>query len=176
MTKRDDRQQAVHKWVRETFGERTLALEERVMRVLEEAAELAQAEGLTRVKALAIIEHVFNKPDGDPMQEAGGVGVTLLAYCAARGISAELAEDMEFKRVQSIDPARFRERQNVKAAVGIGIHTGDSLHARAVDCSGVCPHCGKAYPLMGSVIFPHYLPSKTQPLCPGSNQPPTAAS
>ena len=89
------------------------------MRLLEEAVELAQAEGVPLDRALATVEHVYLKPAGKPEQEAGGVGVTLLAYCAARGISADAEEAREFERVLDIDPAYFRARHNIKADAGI---------------------------------------------------------
>lgn len=118
---RDDRQQAVLQWAGDTFGVAALAPDERVLRVLEEVIELAQAEGITRDQARTVVDHVFGKPPGDPVQEVGGVGVTLLAYCQTRGISADRAEQSEFDRVRTTDPMRFRERQNKKVAAGIAV-------------------------------------------------------
>lgn len=122
---RDDRQKSVLKWVGETFGERSLAPLERVLRVLEEAVELAQAEGMTLDRARAVVDYVFNKPPGDPSQEVGGLGVTLLAYCASRGFSADAAEELERRRVLDIDPEYFRARHNVKADAGIAVRITD---------------------------------------------------
>lgn len=120
---RDDRQTAVHTWVVATFGETCAnSRMERAQRVLEEAIELAQAEGLVIHQVYAVARHVFDKPAGYPKQEAGGVGVTLLAYCATRNFSADEAEYREFERVQKIDPGVFRARQNVKADAGIAMH------------------------------------------------------
>ena len=119
---RDDRQQAVFKWAGDTFGQAALEPKERILRFLEEAVELAQAELMTHAQARTVVDYVFGKPPGDPEKEVGGVGVTLLAYCAARGFSADAAEEREFDRVQTIDPVRFRERQNKKAAAGIAAH------------------------------------------------------
>lgn len=116
---RDGRQQAVFKWTRETFGEATNVPSERALRLLEEAIELAQAEGVTLDSVWAVAEHVYLKPAGQPEQEAGGVGLTLLAYCASRGFSADGAEERERQRVLAIDPAHFRERHNKKADAGI---------------------------------------------------------
>jgi len=169
---RDDRQRSVLRWVTETFGEQTLVLQERVMRFFEESVELAQAEGLTREEVLAVVEHVFKKPPGDPQQEAGGVGVTLLAYCAVRGFSADSPEETEFKRVVRIDPVRFRERQNVKADADIAVRAINDP-ARGPDVWGTCAHCGRSHPTVtDGTIFPHYLPPEKQPICPGSGKPP----
>jgi hypothetical protein len=118
---RDARQRAVLQWVGDTFGPLALAPYERAQRVLEEAVELGQAEGLTPERARAVVDHVYGKPPGDPAQEAGGLGVTLLAYCEARGLSADGEEVREFRRVLAIDPAHFRARHNVKADAGIAV-------------------------------------------------------
>jgi hypothetical protein len=116
---RDDRQRRVLTWVRETFGENTTAANERASRFLEEAIELAQAQGLTSDAVLALVQHVYSKPPGNPEQEAGGVGVSLLGYCAAAGFSADSAELAELNRILAIDPNHFRKRHNAKADAGV---------------------------------------------------------
>ena len=93
------------------------------MRLLEEVIELAQAEGVQSRRVAALLDHVYNKSPGKPEQEVGGVGVTLLAYCELRGLSADAEERREFDRVRAIDPARFRLRQNVKADAGVGVRS-----------------------------------------------------
>lgn len=119
---RDDRQRAVVKWAGETFGAASLTSAERAMRVIEEAVELVQAEGIPIGRVLTVVDHVYRKSPGDPAQEAGGLGVTLLAYCAVRGISADREEVREVERVLSIDPEYFRARHNAKADAGIAVH------------------------------------------------------
>lgn len=119
MMERDARQKLVLEWVKNTFGPATTGSHERALRLLEEAIELVQAEGITRSEVEAIIDHVFRKPPGKPEQEAGAVGVTLLAYCEARGFSADAAERIEYERVSKIDPSHFRARHNLKADAGI---------------------------------------------------------
>lgn len=116
---RDNRQKAVIQWVEDTFGKSSLTTRERALRVLEEAIELAQAEGIEINQACSVAEHVFSKPPGDPVQEVGGLGVTLLAYCEARGVSADMEERREFNRVLAVDPAHFRARHNKKADASI---------------------------------------------------------
>jgi hypothetical protein len=118
---RDARQRAVLQWVGDTFGSPALTPYERARRVLEEAVELGHADGLTPERARDVVAHVYGKPPGDPAQEAGGLGVTLLAYCEARGLSADGEEVREFRRVLAIDPAHFRARHNVKADAGIAV-------------------------------------------------------
>lgn len=116
---RDERQAAVLRWVKETFGLALLAKEERVARLLEEAIELAQAEGFPAEKVGRIAAHVYSKEPGSPAQEVGGIGVTLLAYCASVGLSADQCEIREFERVQLLGITHFHGRQKVKAEAGI---------------------------------------------------------
>ena len=146
---RDERQAAVLDWVRTTFGPATLTGSERAMRVLEEALELFQAEGLDLDKALAIARHVYGRPLGDPAQEVGGLGVTLLAYCGAKGISADGEEARELERVLAKDPEHFRARHNLKADAGIAERAPEAPTCET--CSGcgafapsgrdLCPTC-----------------------------------
>ena len=116
---RQRRQRTVYAWAAATFGAATMSPVERALRLVEEVVELAQAEGLAPELVRAVLDHVYAKPPGDRAQEVGGVGVTLLAYCEARGLSADAEEARELARVLAIDPERFRERHNIKAAAGI---------------------------------------------------------
>jgi len=118
---RDRRQAAILDWTQRTFGHATTAIAERINRFIEESVELAQAEGMPIDVLRSIVDHVYAKKPGDPFQEAGSVGVTLLAYCSAKGISAEAAEVAETHRVFAIDPEYFRKRHNAKADAGIAV-------------------------------------------------------
>lgn len=77
-------QERVAAWVVDAFG-RQVAFDpqERAMRLLEEALELAQAAGLRKLQALALVEYVYGRPLGLVAQEVGGVMVTLAALCSA---------------------------------------------------------------------------------------------
>lgn len=116
---RNERQQAAFSWVQKTFGASNAHPRERARRFIEEAIELAQAEGLTSTEVQNVVTHVYGKKPGDPQQEAGGVGVTLLAYCESKGFSADKAELAEFERVSAIDVEYFRRRHDAKAVAGI---------------------------------------------------------
>lgn len=107
---RDERQRIVLGWVEATFGAGPAHdLHERAARIVEEAAELAQCEGVPADLLHEIVDHVYRKPAGKPWQEAGGVGVTLLAYCEARAVSAEQCEREEFARAVAAPKAKSRE-------------------------------------------------------------------
>jgi len=71
---------------------------ERTHRFLEEALELAQANGCSRTDALALVDYVFGRPQGDPVQEVGGVMVTLASLCSAMGLNMNESGDLELAR------------------------------------------------------------------------------
>ncbi|MDH7641128.1 hypothetical protein [Sphingomonas oryzagri] len=71
---------------------------ERTHRFLEEALELAQANGCTKDDAIALVNYVFDRPIGEPDLEVGGVMVTLAGLCGASGINMDDAGDQELKR------------------------------------------------------------------------------
>lgn len=118
---RNQRQKAVYQWASETFGAHNAIPFERALRLFEEATELVQAEGVSEQLLFDIISHVYGKPLGDAKLEAGGVGVTLLAYCESKGISADDAEHKEAYEVLTRDPEYFRARHNLKADARIAL-------------------------------------------------------
>lgn len=117
----DDRQATATRWSRETFGDEvTRDRKERVLRVLEEAIELAQAEGVTSEEAHRLVDYVLARPPGKAAQELGGVRLTLLIYASAAGFSADTAELAELERVLAKDPEVFRQRNREKRDAGVG--------------------------------------------------------
>lgn len=117
----DDRQATATRWARETFGDEVLRdRKERVLRVLEEAIELAQAEGVTAEEARRLVDYVLARPPGEPAQELGGVRLTCLVYASAAGFSADTAELAELERVLVKDPEVFRRRNREKRNAGVG--------------------------------------------------------
>ncbi len=73
-------------------------VEERSHRFLEEALELAQSSGATKEDALALVEYVFSRPEGEPYQETGGVLVTLAALTSTLSIDMVSAGESELAR------------------------------------------------------------------------------
>lgn len=71
---------------------------ERTHRFLEEALELAQANGCSQSDAHALVEYVFGRPEGDLIEETGGVLVTLAALCNVAGVDMEDAGERELSR------------------------------------------------------------------------------
>jgi len=96
-------QSQVAEWVHECFGEQVaMDKKERNYRFLEESLELVQSIGCTASDAHALVDYVFNRPEGETFQEVGGVMVTLAALCHANGISMTVEGDKELARVHTI--------------------------------------------------------------------------
>lgn len=166
MNARDERQRDVYNWVLSSFGPENAVVAERVLRHLEEVIELAQAEDVPKEVLQKIIDYVYGKPKGEPFQEVGGIGTTLLAYCQAKGFSADTAEETEWLRCSKIDPEYFRSRHNRKAAAGIAVKAPE-LAAKTCatpECGGrverppPCKYCEEcSLDLVGEEIEQHPL-------------------
>jgi len=72
--------------------------QERTHRFLEEALELAQANGCTLDEAKTLVEYVYSRPQGQPELEVGGVMVTLASLCSATNIDMGIAGEKELTR------------------------------------------------------------------------------
>lgn len=117
---RDARQLDATAWCARTFGKENVDNKvERARRFIEEAVELVQAAGLDAAAVTDIVSHVYSKPAGQPAQEAGGVGITLLILCERFGLSADDCERRELARVVQTDPDYFRKRHATKVDAGI---------------------------------------------------------
>lgn len=92
-------QERVEGWLKACFPEAVLSdRTERTHRFLEEALELAQANGCSREDATALVNYVYGRPVGIPDLEVGGVMVTLAALCSASAINMDDAGDKELSR------------------------------------------------------------------------------
>ncbi len=106
------------RWTQETFG-LAISPRERALRLLEEAVELAQTEGVTRQVAACIVTRVFSRPEGNARREVSQVALTLWGYCEHHGLDpADLAAD-ELRRVELIPRESWLDRQVSKAQDGI---------------------------------------------------------
>lgn len=92
-------QQRVERWLEACFPPAVRAdRAERMHRFLEEALELAQANGCSQEHAHALVKYVFGRPEGRPDQEVGGVMVTLAGLCSASEIKMDEAGARELQR------------------------------------------------------------------------------
>ncbi len=106
----------VQPWLLQCFGaEIANDKVERSHRFLEEALELVQSIGCTQSEAHQLVDYVFGRPVGDPVQETGGVMVTLAALCLANGIDMQAAGDGELARIwDKIDKIRAKQAAKPK--------------------------------------------------------------
>jgi len=127
------RQGRIMAWLRAAFGEDVASNRtERAARVLEEAAELAQAEGLSHWDAERIVSRVYHQPVGVPQREAAGVMVAMLGWAGAAWVDLDLLTEGEIARVESRDIEEWRRRHQVKVAQGIalaGTPPAEPVHA-----------------------------------------------
>lgn len=86
---------------------------ERNHRFLEEALELVQSCGCTASEAHQLVDYVFNRPVGDPAQEAGGVAVTFAALGFANGLDIRDCGERELYRIWR-HISEIREKQRTK--------------------------------------------------------------
>lgn len=111
----DDRQRVVADWGTKCFGAEHMAdAIVRSARHLEESAELGQSVGLPKDHALRVLDHVYARPAGNPVQEVGGSANTLMALCSALGLSFNACQVEEIERVLAKDPSYFAERNLTK--------------------------------------------------------------
>lgn len=91
---------------------------ERGDRLLEEVLELLQAHGYDKARVPTLVDYVFGRPVGEPVQEVGGVMVTLAGYCWVAGIDMHAAGDAELARINQPDVmAKIRAKQEAKNAL-----------------------------------------------------------
>jgi hypothetical protein len=90
----------VSQWLVDCLGvDCAMDTHERNHRFLEEALELVQSKGCTASEAHQLVDYVFNRPVGEPVQEVGGVMVTLAALCTAADIDLATSADDELRRI-----------------------------------------------------------------------------
>ncbi|WP_417254330.1 hypothetical protein [Celeribacter sp.] len=95
-----DFQERVQDWVLTCFCEEVaLDRTERNRRFLEEALELVQSLGASKAFAHDLVDYVFSRPEGEAVQEVGGVMVTLASLCATQGIDMVEAGEDELSRI-----------------------------------------------------------------------------
>lgn len=105
-------------WAIETFGNVARNRDERAARLVEEAVELAQAEGVPLAVIERIGRHVYSKPPGDPIAELQGVALTLDACAENLGDTVAAATERELARVRSRSVSEWKQRHDAKVAAG----------------------------------------------------------
>lgn len=94
---------------------------ERAMRCAEEALELAQAEGVSEEDAKRLVNRVYSRPVGDPLQEGAGLGVCWLVWTLTHDADPMDIVQTEIERVEALPRERFYKKQSEKAMLGLGL-------------------------------------------------------
>jgi hypothetical protein len=109
-------QSRVTAWVREVFTNKEAEdVQERALRMAEEALELAQACEVDAATLHRLVDYVFSRPVGKPEKEIAGTMVTVYALAAALGVDAQMMFENELVRIQTPEVIeRCRRRQHEK--------------------------------------------------------------
>lgn len=114
-------QLAMARWLAAMHGNDTALRDkpERACRLLEEALETAQAVGMPKEQALALVEYVYSRPASENVaQELGGTLTTLTALATACEVDLMEAVNTEFTRMwENIDRIREKQRSKPEAVV-----------------------------------------------------------
>lgn len=117
---RQRRQRAAMQWAERCFGDVLVHKpDERALRVLEEALELAQACGIRPTMIAKLVERVYQKPAGTPKEELAQVLFTGIIMAEALKEDADKLEREEFLRVLSLPVDHFTKRHATKIKEGI---------------------------------------------------------
>jgi hypothetical protein len=106
-------------WARSTFGPVALLRSERLLRFVEEAIELAHAEGMERDAFNRVADRVYARPPGDVGKEIGQTQACLEMFAENIGLSSDAEAQREWERVQDIPQAEWDRRHAAKVAIGI---------------------------------------------------------
>jgi hypothetical protein len=141
-----DRVAAVH---RPLFDGDPTDIAERRDRNFEEGIETAQAFGMTREEAIALVEYTFSRPVGDPMKELGSQILTAFSLAVEAGIDAMAAAEADLEKLQRPETiARIRAKRATRHGRGplpgldptappskVGIVPRDARHHAELDAT-----------------------------------------
>lgn len=113
------RQKKVMQWALEMFGLVAVNRDERAARLVEEAIEIAQVEGVSVDLVRKIAERVYARPPGNLAQEIGGTAITLDALAENAGFNVNEEAQREWARVLSLPADWWYRKHAEKVALGI---------------------------------------------------------
>lgn len=117
-TEQDTIAMMILNWAKSTFGPVAFDPAERAARLLEEAAEVAQAMGVKPEVARAIVGRTYSRPVGEVDKEVGGVLVCAYSICALIGKSPAEALYEECNRVTGRDRSEWVAKHEEKVKDG----------------------------------------------------------
>jgi hypothetical protein len=109
-----------YEWGERCFGESHMRdVKVRSLRCAEEVIELAQSVGVDKAMMLKLVELVYDRPLGQPLQEAGGTLLTASVLCRALGFEPEDVFEIELRRCLGKSPEQFAARNLEKIQLGL---------------------------------------------------------
>lgn len=106
-------------WAIEMFGPVAKLRSECLLRFVEEAIELAHAEGMEREVFNRVADRVYSRPTGNVGKEIGQAQACLETFAENIGLSSDAEAQREWERVQEIPQAEWTRRHAAKQAIGI---------------------------------------------------------
>lgn len=111
-------QRRVLKWATDNFGAIANNADERAARLVEEALEIAQAQGVPLEVVGRIATRCYSRAVGELGQEIGGCGIALLALAESAGLNFEDEILREWQRVAHLPKEHWRKKHAEKVAAG----------------------------------------------------------
>lgn len=123
------------------FGEEYFTVEQRAIRLFEEACECAQAAGVSEEKARELIGYSYSREPGELAIEIGQVGVTLAMLAEAAGLDVEGEERAEADRflAKPVEAMQARLREKLAGGMPVAEYRCPHGHAESNECP-VCCH------------------------------------
>lgn len=118
-------------WAVGMFGPVAKLRSERLMRFVEEAIELAHADGMERVTLDAIASRVYGRERGEIRKEIGQAQACLETYAENIGESASSLAEIEWQRVQRIPSEEWQRRHKAKQDIGIALSHSSTVSQAA---------------------------------------------
>lgn len=124
-------QQRVEPWFRECFPPAVCDDRlERGDRLLEEVLELLQSGDYPPERVAALVDYTWGRSKGEPVQEVGGVMVTLAAYCIAHGLDMGEAGETELARINRPEIVQKIRAKQAAKPTGSALPVAPSLAAQ----------------------------------------------
>lgn len=114
-------QSEILSWGVRVFGPIALNAQERAIRFIEEALELAQVYGVSRKMVDALADRVWSKPKGEIKQETAQTLLTLESLSEVNGIDATSEADKEWFICKHTHVDFYREKYEKKRALGLTV-------------------------------------------------------
>ncbi|AFU88085.1 hypothetical protein CcrColossus_gp215 [Caulobacter phage CcrColossus] len=113
------RQETAYQWALDTYGNRALGSRYQALRLVEEAMELGQTQGLTEADFVLVAAYVSAKKAGETRGEVGDLAISLLILAENLGLSVDSCLTDTLNRIHALDPDACRRKDDEKIKFGL---------------------------------------------------------